>query len=284
MKKEGARFVETCKALQVASLGRSCLQVQRSASWALRRRVEFGSDFNWKMDSQMPHIPFTIRRSFETMAFLILVVASCVSGGSEPSVAQEVQPDSPGWPRWRGPDWNGIAPQAIYAALSGFGTTGPDAGRQAFDQTAFWARSGAMSVFGDRDDPGPLLWDGAHLWVVTESYDLVDAEPDRELAFPASEFARRLDRIRREMSDNDIDCLFVTSPESMYYLSGFMCMWYQTESPMEWPPSNGFAVHVNGVLSSREATGLLDFLDIERVEIAVAKMQASIDQLRMSGK
>ncbi|MBW2698007.1 MAG: TonB-dependent receptor [Deltaproteobacteria bacterium] len=29
----------------------------------------------------------------------------------------------------------------------------------------------------------------------------------------------------------------------------------------------GFAVHVNGVFSSREATGLLDFLDIERVEI-----------------
>jgi iron complex outermembrane receptor protein len=29
----------------------------------------------------------------------------------------------------------------------------------------------------------------------------------------------------------------------------------------------GFAVHVNGVFSSREGTGLLDFLDIERVEI-----------------
>ena len=36
--------------------------------------------------------------------------------------------------------------------LAGYNVTGPDSERQAFDQTAFWARSGAMSVFGDRDD------------------------------------------------------------------------------------------------------------------------------------
>ena len=71
------------------------------------------------------------------------------------------------------------------------------------------------------------------------------AEPERELAFPQSEFTDRLNKIRAEMSRHAIDCLFVTSPESMYYLSGYMCMWYQTESPFEWPPSNGFAVHVD---------------------------------------
>ena len=49
-----------------------------------------------------------------------------------------------------------LAPQSVYAVLSGYGTEGPDSDRTAFDQTAFWARSGAMSVFGDRDD-GPLL-------------------------------------------------------------------------------------------------------------------------------
>ncbi len=49
-----------------------------------------------------------------------------------------------------------VAPGAVYAVLSGFGTEGPDSERSAFDQTAFWARSGAMSVFGDRDD-GPLI-------------------------------------------------------------------------------------------------------------------------------
>ena len=49
-------------------------------------------------------------------------------------------------------DVHALAPSAIYAVLSGYGVAGPDSQRQAFDQTAFWARSGAMSVFGDRDD------------------------------------------------------------------------------------------------------------------------------------
>ena len=72
-----------------------------------------------------------------------------------------------------------------------------------------------------------------------------EAEADRELAFPREEFKTRLLRIRELMANEKIDCLFLTSPESMYYLSGFICMWYQTESPLEWPPSNGFAVHVD---------------------------------------
>ena len=58
-------------------------------------------------------------------------------------------------------DVHDVAPSAIYAVLSGFGTSGPDSERQAFDQTAFWARSGAMSMFGDRDD-GPLLSRGGY--------------------------------------------------------------------------------------------------------------------------
>jgi len=53
-------------------------------------------------------------------------------------------------------DIHGLSPGAVYAVLSGYGTDGPDSHRAAFDQNAFWARSGAMSVFGDRDD-GPLL-------------------------------------------------------------------------------------------------------------------------------
>lgn len=58
-------------------------------------------------------------------------------------------------------DIHAVAPSAVYAVLSGYGTTGPDRARQAFDQTAFWARSGAMSVFGDRDD-GPVLSRGGY--------------------------------------------------------------------------------------------------------------------------
>ncbi len=54
-----------------------------------------------------------------------------------------------------------VNPKAVYAVLSGYGTDGPDSDRQAFDQTAFWARSGAMSVFGDRDE-GPLISRGGY--------------------------------------------------------------------------------------------------------------------------
>lgn len=54
-----------------------------------------------------------------------------------------------------------LAPSAVYAVLAGYGVQGPDSDRQAFDQTAFWARSGAMSIFGDRDD-GPLISRGGY--------------------------------------------------------------------------------------------------------------------------
>ena len=42
-----------------------------------------------------------------------------------------------------------VSPQCIYSVLSAFGTKGPDAEREGFDQSAYWARSGAMSVSGD---------------------------------------------------------------------------------------------------------------------------------------
>lgn len=58
-------------------------------------------------------------------------------------------------------DIHAVRKDAIYAVLSGYGTEGPDSDRQAFDQTAFWARSGAMSVFGERDD-GPLMSRGGY--------------------------------------------------------------------------------------------------------------------------
>ena len=76
-----------------------------------------------------------------------------------------------------------------------------------------------------------------------EVYFHARAEP--EVPFDEEEFAGRLRRIRAGMATAGIDCLFLTSPESLYYVSGYLCMWYQTESPMEWPASNGIAVHVD---------------------------------------
>ena len=72
-----------------------------------------------------------------------------------------------------------------------------------------------------------------------------EAPVEPEVPFGEDEFAGRLERIRAAMAGAGIDCLFLTSPESLYYVSGFQCMWYQTEGPMEWPSSNGIAVHVD---------------------------------------
>lgn len=71
------------------------------------------------------------------------------------------------------------------------------------------------------------------------------AEAEAEVAFDAEEYRQRLQRLRRAMAAEQLDCLFITSPESLYYICGYICMWYQTESPFEWPPSNGIAVHVD---------------------------------------
>ena len=58
-------------------------------------------------------------------------------------------------------DVHALAPRSVYTVLSGYGLGGPDADRGAFDQTAFWARSGAMSVFGDEGDQ-PVLCRGGY--------------------------------------------------------------------------------------------------------------------------
>jgi len=46
-------------------------------------------------------------------------------------------------------------PRLIYAAVSGYGTRGPDKDRAAFDYAAFWARSGAMASLGEPQGPPP---------------------------------------------------------------------------------------------------------------------------------
>ena len=71
------------------------------------------------------------------------------------------------------------------------------------------------------------------------------AQPEPEVPFSEEEFSNRLTRVRESMAERGIDCLFLTSPESMYYIAGYICMWYHTESPIEWSATNGIAVHVD---------------------------------------
>jgi len=63
-----------------------------------------------------------------------------------------------------------------------------------------------------------------------------------ELPFSRAEYKLRLRRIRREMALRGIDLLFLSSPESMFYVCGYRCEWYQGQSPTEWPPASGVAI------------------------------------------
>ena len=76
-----------------------------------------------------------------------------------------------------------------------------------------------------------------------EVYFTSDVEP--EPAFPKAEYAARLQRIRARLARDRIDCLFLTSPEAMNWVSGYQCEWYQAQSPRHWPAASGIAVHVD---------------------------------------
>ena len=77
--------------------------------------------------------------------------------------------------------------------------------------------------------------------------DLVFSEcyPPKELAFSLAEYGERLMRIRQRMAKDDIDLLWLMAPESLYYLSGYTCEWYQAQSPKQWPATSGIAVRAD---------------------------------------
>lgn len=67
------------------------------------------------------------------------------------------------------------------------------------------------------------------------------------LPFPLAEYQVRLTKIRREMAAQQIDLLYLSSPESMYYVSGLNLAWYRTGSAIMPDESKaaGIAVHVD---------------------------------------
>ncbi len=74
---------------------------------------------------------------------------------------------------------------------------------------------------------------------------LLNCWPEPDLPFSPEEFGLRLARIREVMERERIDLLYLSSPESMYYVSGYQAEWYQAQGPKDWPPLGGIAVHVD---------------------------------------
>lgn len=57
---------------------------------------------------------------------------------------------------------------------------------------------------------------------------------EMNVAFPVEEYKNRLTKIREIMDREKIDFLYVTAPESMYYVSGYNVVWHRVNSPEEW--------------------------------------------------
>ncbi len=69
--------------------------------------------------------------------------------------------------------------------------------------------------------------------------------PEPEISFSVAEYQQRLLNVRRAMQAAGVDLLFLSSPESMCYVSGYKVEWYQAFGPREWLPASGIAVHVD---------------------------------------
>ena len=72
---------------------------------------------------------------------------------------------------------------------------------------------------------------------------LEHCHPPIEVPFSREEYRERLERIRSRMAADQIDMLYLTAPESLFYVSGYTCEWYQAQSPKGWPATSGIAVH-----------------------------------------
>ncbi len=155
---EGIRVLEvaswlaapSCAAL-MADMGASVIKVEPPGGDTYRRTLQgmFGEDFmhpSFQFDNRGKRgvcVNFEAPKDIELVHRLARDADVFITNLTAPRLAKYRLTDS---------DIHALSPSAIYAVLAGFGTDGPDAQRQAFDQTAFWARTGAMSVFGDRDD------------------------------------------------------------------------------------------------------------------------------------
>ncbi len=69
--------------------------------------------------------------------------------------------------------------------------------------------------------------------------------PELDAPFSLQEYSDRLNRIRDRMAREDIDLLYLSDPESIYYVSGYRAAAYASNGPKEWQPMGGIAVHAD---------------------------------------
>lgn len=70
-------------------------------------------------------------------------------------------------------------------------------------------------------------------------------KPESEVPFPAAEYRRRSDAIKKGMKEAGVEVLYLSAPESMCYVSGYQSEWYQAQGPKYWLPMSGIAISVD---------------------------------------
>ena len=84
-------------------------------------------------------------------------------------------------------------------------------------------------------------------------------------AFEHAEYADRLGRLRRAMSEAGMDVVLLTRPESMCWLHGYTARWYRHAGPPEWP-----ALATSVVRADRDEVIHFDFGGEEELLLATS--------------
>lgn len=80
---------------------------------------------------------------------------------------------------------------------------------------------------------------------IMDEVDICAAEV--QLPFPLQEYQNRLNKIRKSMAEKNIDLLYVSNPENLYYVSGYNAAWFRGNSSTRWNDAcaAGIAIHVD---------------------------------------
>lgn len=70
----------------------------------------------------------------------------------------------------------------------------------------------------------------------------IEISPEVEIPFTEEEFRNRFESVRGMLATHRVDGALFTSPEAIYYLTGFKSEWFQVQGPTAEPPVSGVIV------------------------------------------
>jgi crotonobetainyl-CoA:carnitine CoA-transferase CaiB-like acyl-CoA transferase len=159
-------------------------------------------------------------------------------------------------------------PRLIYAAVSAYGASGPEKDRLGYDYTAFWARSGIMSLVGDRDAPPVVTRPGFgdHTTALALAYGIVVAILDRQRTGNGQNVQTSLLNTAMWVLSTDIQAALIGGSPAPKHAR------VQPRNPLQNPykTRDGFWLQINMPAADRywprfcEATGLESVRDDQR--------------------